>query len=311
MTDREELRKALADFEGKIYYDEPMALHTSMKVGGKADALVLIENEDQLAGIVRNLGGTKINYLPVGNMTNVIVRDGGYRGVILLMNGLKEIDYQQEPDGGYFLAAGAGASLSHVVSRAVDCGLTGMEFCAGIPGSVGGAVWMNAGAFGREIKDVVTEVSLLEAGGGKEIRKKEEITFQYRKTVLPENVLILSARFKLDKGSEDKIRQKIMEIMAKRRERHPLNYPNAGSIFKNLPGLPAGRLIEELGLKGKTCGDAQISMQHANFIVNKGRATAADVLKLIDLVGDTARKERGVQLETEVIIVGEDQCRRN
>lgn len=291
---------------GKIFYDEPMSRHASIRVGGNADALVVIENEDQLKLIVRRLKDGQINCLPVGNLTNIIVRDGGYRGAILLMSGLKEINYRQTPDGGHNICAQAGASLALVVELSAAHDLTGLEFCAGIPGSVGGAVWMNAGAFGVEIKDVVTEVSLLNADIEKRILKREEIVFSYRRTILPREAIILQARLKLEKGDRKQIKEKIREIMQVRREKHPLTYPNAGSIFKNLPGIPAGRIIEELGLKGKSCGDAEVSQKHANFIVNKGKATAADVLALIGLISDRAKKEKGIDLETEVIVIGEN-----
>lgn len=311
MLGRTDIRDALNDFGGQVFYDEPMSRHTSLRVGGNADALVIIENEDQLAQIVGRLRQAKISYLPAGNLTNIIVLDGGYRGVILLMSGLKEINYQSTPDGGHFIFAQAGAALAKLIGMAADQELTGLEFCAGIPGSVGGAVWMNAGAFGKEIKDVVTEVALLEADGRAKTRKREDITFLYRKTVLSEDAIILGARFKLEKGRLTEIRQTINEILKTRREKHPLEYPSAGSIFKNLPGLPAGRLIEEMGLKGKICGDAQISPRHANFIINRGRATAAAVMELISVIQDRAQKEKGVRLETEVIVIGENECRRN
>jgi UDP-N-acetylmuramate dehydrogenase len=291
---------------GKIFYDEPMSRHTSLRVGGNADALVAIESEDQLAQMVQRLKKAKINYLPVGNLTNIIVRDGGYRGAILLMSGLKEINCRKTPEGGHFILAQAGAALAKVVAVSVINQLTGLEFCAGIPGSMGGAVWMNAGAFGREMKDVVTEVSFLDRGGQKKTRKREEIIFGYRRSVWPEETIILAVQLTLEKGEGEQIRHRISEIIQMRQEKHPLEYPSAGSIFKNSPGLPAGRLIEEMGLKGKLCGDAEVSPRHANFIVNKGKATAADILALIGFIQDKARKEKGIDLETEVIVVGEN-----
>lgn len=306
MAGKREIAEVLGGVRGKILYNEPMSQHTSMKVGGNADALVVIESENQLAQIVGILESARINYRPVGNLTNIIVRDGGYRGAILLMSGLNKTEYRQEPDGGHFICGQAGARLSSLVGLAVVHELTGLEFCAGIPGSVGGAVWMNAGAFGREIKDVVTEVSLLDVGGRKRTMKRDEITFDYRRTVLPEKAIILDARLKLEKGDCGQIQKKIREIVQSRQKKHPLEYPSAGSVFKNLPGMPAGRIIEELGLKGKCCGEAEVSMQHANFIVNKGGATAADVLTLIDCIQNSAKREKGIDLETEVIIIGEN-----
>jgi UDP-N-acetylmuramate dehydrogenase len=176
----------------------------------------------------------------------------------------------------------------------------------GIPGSVGGAVWMNAGAYGKEMKDVIETVSFLNAGSEKKTLRREEISFGYRRSGLPPGSIILNAQFKLEKGKRTKIKEKINEIMQGRQEKHPLDLPNAGSIFKNMPGQPAGKLIEEMGMKGANVGDAQISLKHANFIVNRGKAKASDVLALIELIQFKAKKEKGVILEPEVIIIGED-----
>jgi len=306
MAGNNAIKEVLGNFTNKVFYDEPMSSHTSLCVGGRADALVMIEDEDQLTQIVGGLSGGKINYLPVGNLTNIIVRDGGYRGVILLMKGLKEIRYEQMPDGGHYIRAEAGAALSKLVGFALTNELTGLEFCAGIPGSVGGALWMNAGAYGKEMKDVVFSISLLTAEGKNINMKRQDIAFSYRRVTLPTEAIILSGEFKLEKGVSGQIKKKIGEIMRLRQDKHPLEYPNAGSIFKNLPGMPAGRIIEELGIKGKRCGDAEVSLQHANFILNKGRATAADILTLISLIQDTVKKEKGINLETEVVIIGEN-----
>jgi len=306
VTGTKKVQEILGAAEGKIFYDEPMSYHTSLRVGGIADALVFVESEAQLARIMMILKQEKIDYLPVGNLTNIIVRDGGYRGVIFLMCGLKEVTYQEKADGNHYIAAQAGAPLAAVVGKAAAHELTGLEFCAGIPGSVGGAVWMNAGAFGGEIKDVLTEITLFGISGRKKLMKREEMTFNYRRTILPPRAIILSAEFKLEKGKSEEIKEKMHNIMSVRAGKHPLGYPNAGSIFKNLPGMPAGRLIEEMGLKGKICGDAEISPQHANFIVNKGKATAADVLELISLIQNKAKREKNLLLETEVIIIGEN-----
>ena len=307
MAGKNEIKEVLGDIAaGQILYDEPMSLHTSLVVGGKADALVLVENEDQLVRIVRILGKKRKNFFTAGNLTNVIVRDGGYRGAILLMTGMKDINCEYAPHDGFLISAGAGAALSKLVSRSVAEELAGFEFCSGIPGSVGGAVWMNAGAYGREMKDVIKTVSILDAAGVKKTMNKEEISFGYRMASFPDGTIILGAKFKLEKGERGKIREKINEILHSRQAKHPLEFPSAGSIFKNLPGQAAGKLIEDMGLKGMTAGGAQISPKHANFIVNKGEATASDVLALIELVQTRAKEEKGVNLETEVVMIGED-----
>ncbi len=307
MTNIDKIQDAFGDIAvGKILYDEPMSRYASLLVGGKADALVFIENEDQLIQIVRRLKEKKIDFLPVGNMTNIIVRDGGYHGAILIMKGLNGVSYLCTPERQYYISAQAGAALASVLSRALAEELTGMEFCAGIPGSIGGAVSMNAGAYGREIKDVVETVFLLDADGKKKALRREEISFGYRKSSLPTEAIILSARFRLEKGQAQQIKKRTSEIMQWRHEKHPIEYPNAGSVFKNMPGQTAGELIEELGMKGINRGDAQVSLKHANFIVNRGKAKASDVLELIALIQSKVKQEKGVILETEVVIIGED-----
>ena len=307
MGGKAEIKEVIADIAiGKILYDEPMSRHTSLCVGGNACALVFIESEKELIEIVGRFREREINFIPVGNLTNIIVRDGGYKGAILVMKGLKEINCSPEPEGNYIIHAQTGASLSWLVSFAAANELTGMEFCAGIPGSVGGAVWMNAGAYGNEIKDIIQTISLLSAHGEKKTLRREEISFGYRTSCLPAESIILNAQFKLKKGKGKEIKGKISEIIKSRQQKHPLNFPNAGSIFKNLPGQPAGRLIEEMGLKGTSCNDAEISPAHANFIVNKGKASASDVLSLITTIQTKAKKEKGIILETEVVIIGED-----
>jgi UDP-N-acetylmuramate dehydrogenase len=307
MASKNEIKKTLENvIAGKILYDEPMSHHTSLAVGGKAGALVFIKSEDQLIAVVKRLKEKKINFLPVGNLTNIIVRDGGYRGAILLMTGMKKISYEYTPGRDYLISAQAGAALVKVVSLSVSDALTGLEFCAGIPGTVGGAVCMNAGAYGKEMKDVINAIFLLDAEGEIKTMNREAISFSYRKTLLPPDTIILGAQFKLKKGERTKIKKKINEILQWRQKKHPLEFPNAGSIFKNLPMQIAGKLIEDMGMKGMSVGGAQISPKHANFIVNRGSATASDVLELIALIQSKAEKEKGVKLETEVVIVGED-----
>ena len=307
MTGKNEIKEILSTVKvGKILYDEPMLLHTSLGVGGKADALVFIENDDQLAQVVRRLKEKKNNFFTAGNLTNVIVRDGGYRGAILLMTGSKDMSCEHKKDNGGFIDAQAGVSLAKIVSLSVAEELAGFEFCSGIPGSVGGAVWMNAGAYGREIKDVIASVRVMNPDGVRKTMNREEISFGYRKTSFSSGTIILGARFELEKGERSRMKERITEILQWRQEKHPLEFPSAGSVFKNLPGQAAGKLIEEMGLKGTTAGGAQISSKHANFIVNRGKATAADILTLIGLVQSKARKEKGLNLETEVVIIGED-----
>jgi UDP-N-acetylmuramate dehydrogenase len=290
---------------GKIWYEEPISRHASLKLGGQVDALVMTENEDQLREVLCRLTEKNIPFLPVGNMTNILVRDGGYRGVMLWMRGLDQAICASREDGEYCIDAQAGATLAKVVSLAAAEELTGLEFCTGIPGSVGGAVRMNAGAYGTEIKDVVSTVSVIDGRGNKNVLRRDEIVFTYRQSNLPADVIICGARFNLQKGNGAQIKERMAEIMKWRQEKHPLQYPNAGSVFKNLPGMPAGKLIEELGLKGVRRGDVQVSKMHANFIVNKGQGTASDMITLITFIQEKVKKEKNVKLETEIVIIGE------
>ncbi len=307
MAGHQSISDALKGIEaGKIWLDEPMSLHASLKLGGRVDALVMTENEDQLGDVVRRLREKSIPFMPVGNLTNILVRDGGYRGVLLWMRGMDKLERAPQADNPYAIDAQAGVSLAKVVALAAAEELTGMEFCAGIPGSVGGAVWMNAGAYGKEIKDVIAFVTVIDGEGKKKTWRREEIAFAYRTSNLSADVVICGARFVLQKGNREQIRERMADIMQSRQEKHPLQYPSAGSVFKNLPGLPAGKLIEELGLKGARRGDVQVSKKHANFIVNKGQGTAADMMKLIAFIQDKALKEKGVTLETEIVMIGED-----
>jgi UDP-N-acetylmuramate dehydrogenase len=203
--------------------------------------------------------------------------------------------------------AGAGAALSEIVLLAAEYSLTGMEFCAGIPGSIGGAVKMNAGAYGSEIRNIIETVELM--SNSEEIRKYKgnELNFEYRNLDLPADTMITGASFLLKRGRKEQIQERISEIIGTRKSKHPLEYRNAGSIFKN-PGRkdPAGKIIDEIGLKGTRIGGAKISEKHGNFIINLGDAKAADIIALIDLVQKKMRNERGIELETEVKIVGEN-----
>ena len=301
-TFRGELRQRMT---GKILFDEPAGRHTSIGVGGGIDALLFPEDEWELTEVVGFLRGRRTAFLPVGNWTNLIVRDGGYRGALVSLARMRSISLRDEGKGGVLLLAGAGCPLSELVSLAVREALAGMEFCAGIPGSVGGAVRMNAGAYGGEIKDIVESVSLLDASGGIRAAAREELPFAYRNLDLPAETIIIGAAFRLRRGETEKISGRVGEIIGMRRKKHPLEFRNAGSVFKNPRDCPAGRLIEEAGLKGIRIGDAQVSEKHGNFIVNRGMATAADVLRLIALIQQRVFEKTGRALETEVKIIGE------
>ncbi len=303
-TLRQKLRNMVS---GKVLFDEPMSRHTSIGVGGIADAVVWPERSEELSRIIHFLWQFQIPFIPIGNGTNLIVKDGGYKGTVISMLGLNSISLVERGPEQVLLHAGAGATLSEIVLLSEKRSLSGMEFCAGIPGSVGGAVKMNAGAWGNEIKDVVETVGLMIISGEILDSRKDDLKFVYRNLDISEGTIIVDASFLLARGVEEQIHARINEILGKRKNKHPLEYRNAGSIFKNPNGdIPAGRIIDELGLKGIQIGSAKISEKHGNFIVNLGNAKASDIIALIDMIKTKVNKERGIMLQTEVMIVGED-----
>ncbi|MEK7243725.1 MAG: FAD-binding protein, partial [Thermodesulfobacteriota bacterium] len=252
-TFRGELRQRMS---GAILFDEPAGRHTSIGVGGGIDALLFPEDEGELTNVIGYLRRREVPFLPVGNWTNLIVRDGGFRGALVSLARLRDLCLRDEGKGNVLLLAGAGCPLSELVSLAMREALTGMEFCAGIPGSVGGAIRMNAGAYGGEIKDIVESANLLDASGGIRAAARDKLPFAYRTLDLPAETIIIGAAIRLRRGETEKIAGRVREIIGMRKEKHPLEFRNAGSVFKNPRDCPAGRLIEEAGLKGIRIGDA-------------------------------------------------------
>jgi UDP-N-acetylmuramate dehydrogenase len=291
----------------KVLYNEPAERHTSIGVGGRTDALVYPHSRDELRQVISYLRNCEIPFIPVGNWTNIIVKDGGYRGVIVSLKCLNHVTWKEQDAGHVSIYAEAGVAISDIVRLSAGESLTGIEFCAGIPGSVGGAVRMNAGAYGNEIKDVIESVSIMNISGIISEFKGTELTFEYRNLVLQDGAIIVSASFLLTKGIKENIQKRIQEIIEIRKKKHPLEYRNAGSIFKNPKGLPAGQIIDELKLRGIQIGGAKISEKHGNFIVNTGGAKAGDILALIDTVQKKVWEERGIRLEPEIIVIGEDE----
>jgi UDP-N-acetylmuramate dehydrogenase len=301
-TWRSELRKRM---QGEIRFDEPAERHTSIGVGGKIDALIFPQNLLELREAVSFISAQMVPFMPVGNWTNLIVRSGGYRGILISLACLRRIDIREGREGCVFLEAEAGVPLSELIHVSVREALTGLEFCAGIPGSVGGAVRMNAGAYGGHIADVC--ISLRNAGPAMTLNHitRDALNFTYRNLDLPAETVIIDATFRLKREEKEKIAASIRKNIFTRHERHPLEFRNAGSIFKNPEEIPAGRLIETSGLRGMRIGDAQVSEKHGNFIVNLGHATAAEVVSLIDLIQKRVFETTGYRLETEVRIIGE------
>jgi len=299
----ERLRMRLSRlFPQEVVFNVPLAPYTSLSIGGPADALVQPDSVEKLKILLKLLREEGISYLPIGNGTNLLVRDGGYRGVALLLSRLQAADIQNHRALGE-----AGVSLSTLINLTLEKGLSGLEFCAGIPGTLGGAIRMNAGAFGREMKDVLQDVTIMTEEGNLIKMDRRDLSFVYRRLLLPPGALIVSATLSLSPGDKGAIRDRIRQFLEERGKKQPLGYRSAGSVFKNPPSIPAGKLIEELGLKGLRMGDAMISERHGNFIINLGTAKASDFLRLVALVKEKALKERGIFLEEEVEIVGEDE----
>ena len=284
-----------------ILRDVSMKEHTTMKVGGKATFMIIPESIDCIQKIITSLGSLNIPFMKIGNGSNLIFPDTGYNGVIVKIgSALSTINIQDN-----IIVAMAGASLANVAHQAMEHSLTGMEFASGIPGSIGGAVCMNAGAYDGEMKQVVVETLCLNKDGSLITLKDDEHNFSYRNSrIQDEGMTCLQVRIRLKKGIKEDIQAKINDLNSRRREKQPLNYPSAGSIFKRPPGSFAGKLIDDCGLRGSKIGGAQISDKHCGFIVNTGKATAEDIISLIEHVQNTVYKSYGVKLELEVKIVG-------
>ena len=288
----------------QILVNEPMAKHTTMRVGGPADVLFLPDSIEEVAKALAWAGELGVPALLMGNGSNLIVRDGGVRGLVIsLGERFSRIRVQGEE-----LTAQAGASLKRVAAAAQEAGLSGLEFAAGIPGTLGGGVAMNAGAYGGQVSDVLVDAQVLLDGEAATLTRAE-MEMGYRSTVpLKRGLPVLSARFRLTLDDPEAIAERARRFNALRREKQPLSFPSAGSVFKRPVGQFAGALIEAAGLKGLTVGGAQVSEKHAGFIINLGGATATDVLKLIAEVQRRVQAHAGVWLETEVRIVGTDEA---
>jgi UDP-N-acetylmuramate dehydrogenase len=298
------------NLRGEVGLNEPLAGHTSFRIGGPADALVFPADRADLAVLLRQVRDQGLASVVLGAGTNLLVRDGGYRGVVISLRRLDKVSITREyrSIGGAYavVVAEAGAPLARLLSFALEHGLRGMEFAAGIPGTVGGALCMNAGTAQGEIGDVVDSVTLLSPEGDEVLRHRDEMAFSYRSAQVPAGHVILEAKLVLRTGEKDRIRSQVKESIRKRKERQPLDQPNAGSMFKNPLDEAAGKLIESAGLKGLTVGRAQVSEKHANFIVNLGGASAADVLKLMEIIKERVLEVHKVRLEPEIKVIGED-----
>lgn len=302
---KEYIYESLLNIVGQenVKLDEPMKKHISFRVGGPADILVKPTSETQLSDIMVLIKKEKIPYLIIGNGSNLLVKDGGIRGVVIeISNNFNNFDIK-----GTNVKIQSGALLSVVGKAVLREELKGFEFAAGIPGTLGGAIAMNAGAYGGEMKDIVKSVKLMDTDGNIFEFTNEQMEFEYRKSILSRtDYIVLGVEIELQKGNYDEIKSTMMEFTQRRVSKQPLSLPSAGSTFKRPKGHFAGQLIEECGLRGLTLRGAQVSEKHCGFVVNLGNTTAKDLLELMYVVKSTVNAKFGIMLEEEVRILGED-----
>lgn len=301
---REEIRQKFIDVLGneRVLFDEPMSSHTTFRIGGPAEVFAMPENYEQIGAVLRLCDQEQLPYFVLGNGSNLLVSDSGYRGVIIQMDrNMEEIRLE-----GNEIHACAGALLSSIAVAARNASLTGFEFAGGIPGTLGGAVVMNAGAYGGELKDVLKEAVVMDREGKIFTIPVEELEMGYRTSVIKTaGYLVLEAVIALEKGDPEKIRATMKDLSDRRTEKQPLDCPSAGSTFKRPEGYFAGKLIMDSGLRGYRIGGAQVSEKHCGFVINAGGATAQDVRALMDHVIRTVQEKYGVTLEPEVKFLGD------
>lgn len=286
----------------QIHEDEPMYKHTTFRVGGKAALFLDIKTSEELQHILKLFSEEKRPYFVIGNGSNLLVSDKGYDGVILHLGA----GFDQITVDGNRITAQAGAMLSKVAYTAMEHGLKGLEFASGIPGSVGGGVMMNAGAYGGEMSQVVTYIKGLDAKGNPVYLDNEQAQFTYRSSILKKNHMIATEiGFELEPGDKEEIQKVVSELSEKRREKQPLEFPSAGSTFKRPEGYYAGKLIMDAGLRGYRVGDAQVSEKHCGFVINRGNATASEIHQLMLDVQKKVAEKFQVNLEPEVIRLGD------
>ena len=300
----QEIKKIFCDLlgEDRVYTDEPMKQHTTFKIGGPADYFLVPESGEEAGEIIKICKQTDIPYFILGNGSNLLVGDGGYRGVVIqIYRNMSAVTTE-----GTIITAQAGALLSSVAAVAKNASLTGFEFAGGIPGTVGGAAVMNAGAYGGEMKDVLVEVTVMDADGNIFTIPAEKLELGYRTSIIKKaGYIVLEAKIRLEEGNQEAIRERMKELTIQRTTKQPLEFPSAGSTFKRPEGYFAGKLVMDSGLRGYQVGGARVSEKHCGFVINAGGATAKDVRTLMENVRDIVYKKYGVTLEPEVKFLGE------
>jgi len=294
-------------FDGELRFMEPMRNHSSLKIGGPADIFIMPHNPSSLKNLLITLKKEEMPYLPLGGGTNVLIKDGGIEGAVISLKALNSIEVLSEDDEYVYLHGEAGIPLQKLVAFSREHGYAGLEWLVGIPGLLGGAICGNAGAFGSETKDILSSVWLMDANGMLNKFRKEDIHFGYRTSSISIKEIIVAGEFRLRKDTKGALSSRIEQFMREKRERQPISEPSAGCVFKNPPGISAGKLIDETGCKGMSIGDIEVSRVHANFFINRGNGTASDFLQLMGEVTQRVTKHFGVILEPEIKIVGRER----
>ncbi len=288
----------------RIFYQEPMEKHTTFKIGGLAECFVKIENKEELKEILEIVKKYNIPITIIGNGSNLLVLDGGIKGITLMIK-LEKIELQEKGET-IEITVGAGEKLGKLAQICLNKEITGLEELSGIPGTIGGAIRMNAGAHGREMKDIVKKVKCIDYQGREKEFTKEELQFDYRSSIFKkEKYIILETTLALQKGDKQEIKAKMEEYASYRREKQPIEYPSAGSTFKRGNDFITAKLIDEAGLKGYAIGDAEISIKHSGFVINKGKAKAKDVLELVEYIQNRVYEKFQKKIELEIEVIGE------
>ena len=288
----------------KILYDEPMSKHTTFKIGGPAECFIKIDNIEDLKEILSFSKENKIQLTVIGNGSNLLVSDNGIKGITICIK-LEGIELK-EKNNSYLLKVASGEKIGKVARMMCSKEISGMEELLGIPGTIGGVVRMNAGAHGKEIRDLVTKVTCIDYDGNIKEFSNEDMKFEYRSSMLKkEKYIVLEVELELQKGNKEEIDEKIEKYSKYRKEKQPMEYPSAGSTFKRGEDFITAKLIDEAGLKGYSIGGAEVSTKHSGFIINKGNATAKDVLELVEYVKEKVYKKFGKVIELEIEVVGE------
>ncbi|WP_017473497.1 UDP-N-acetylmuramate dehydrogenase [Amphibacillus jilinensis] len=304
MTSGHSIKQALIDIVGEnnLFIDELIRNYTYTKLGGKADYFVMPTSVEHVQAIVKLANQEKIPFTLLGNGSNLIVRDGGIRGIVMSLKHLNRIQHDGE-----VVIAQSGARIIETSYYALEQSLSGLEFACGIPGTVGGALYMNAGAYGGEIKDCLKEAVVVDKTGNKLTLALNELELDYRTSNIPDHgYIVIEARFQLQHKEQAVIKEVMDDLTERRESKQPLEYPSCGSVFKRPPGYFAGKLIQDSDLQGKGIGGAEVSTKHAGFIVNKDNATAKDYIAVIEMVQAKVKENFGVELEREVRILGEE-----